>query len=192
MQLYIMPFLVIMLTFSFSRTRAQDIVGKWKCSEEFLGSLGFNSDRMSGQCRFKKDGTFEVKINGRKIVSYVADAYSSPQIRDSPSSQRLMTVRIKGTYQVKDDSISTTVSPDGVYCYIEAGDYPEPVDIRDSKMTMELKDIEQQIFENRQSEADRKSDAIKKKMLQFWQWDKEPVRMTKRHLMIGYKAMLKK
>ncbi len=170
----------------------QGIRGTWKCTEEFLSSIGFKSGRISGQCKFKKDGTFEVKINGRKSVSYVADAYSSPQIRDSPSSQRLMTVRIKGTYQVKDDSISTTVSPDGVYCYIEAGDYPEPVDIRDSKMTMELKDIEQQIFENRQSEADRKSDAIKKKMLQFWQWDKEPVRMTKRHLMIGYKAMLKK
>ncbi len=173
----------------------QGIRGTWKCTEEFLSSIGFKSGRISGQCKFKKDGTFEVKINGRKSVSYVADSYSSPQsgkFKTSPSSHRLTTVRIKGTYQIENDSISTTVTPDGVFCYIETGDYPEPVNISDSKMTMDLKDIEQQIFENRVSEAEEQTNNIKEKMLKFWQWEKEPVRMTKRHLMIGYKAMFKK
>ncbi|MBR1449439.1 MAG: hypothetical protein IJ588_11925 [Prevotella sp.] len=103
-----------------------------------------------------------------------------------------MTIKVKGTYLVNDDSISTTVNPDGVYCYIEAGDYPEPVNANDSKRTMELKEIDEYIYENRESEADRKSNAIKKIMLKFWQWEKEPIRMTKNHLMIGYKVMLKK
>lgn len=173
----------------------QGIRGTWKCTGEFLSSIGFKSGRISGQCKFKKDGTFEVKINGRKSVSYVADSYSSPQsgkFKTSPSSHRLTTVRIKGTYQIENDSISTTVTPDGVFCYIETGDYPEPVNISDSKMTMELKDIEQQIFENRVSEAEEQTNNIKEKMLKFWQWEKEPVRMTKKHLMIGYKAMFKK
>ncbi len=188
-------FISILIISIVSPCFSQGIRGTWKCTEEFLGSIGFKSGRISGQCKFKKDGTFEVKINGRKSVSYVADSYSSPQIgkfKTSPSSHRLMTVRIKGTYEIENDSISTTVSPDGVFCYIEAGDYPEPVNINDSKMTMDLKDIEQFIYENRVSEAEGQTKNIKEKMLKFWQWEKEPVRMTKRHLMIGYKAMFKK
>lgn len=195
MQRYLMLFLVVLSIYFSCCTHAQNIVGKWKCSEEFLGSLGFKSDRMSGQCKFMKNGMFEVKINGRNSVSYVADSYSSPQsgkFKTSPSSHRLTTVRIKGTYQIENDSISTTVTPDGVFCYIETGNYPEPVNISDSKMTMDLKDIEQFIYENRVSEAEGQTKNIKEKMLKFWQWEKEPVRMTKRHLMIGYKAMFKK
>jgi hypothetical protein len=57
---------------------------------------------------------------------------------------------------------------------------------------MNSKDIQQTVFDVSASHAVRQSEKIKNRMLKFWRWEKEPVRMTKRHLMIGYKAMFKK
>lgn len=154
---------------------AQNAVGKWKCSAEFLEKLGFSNDRMKGNCKFKKDGTFKVRINSGNRM------------------HKLIIITIEGTYQIEDDSITTNVRPDDISCYIDPRvSYPDPIEITDDWKTMNRKDIQQTVFDISASHAERQSEKLKNRMLKFWRWEKEPIKLTKKRLFIGYKAMFTK
>lgn len=46
---------------------AQTLVGKWTCTTKCLTELGFGYTNISGKCKFKKNGTFIVRIKGRHL-----------------------------------------------------------------------------------------------------------------------------
>ena len=154
---------------------SQNVVGKWKCAAGFIKELGLPIEGMKGNCKFRKDGTFRVRINSGYRM------------------HKLIIITIKGTYQIEGDSITTKVRPDDISCYIDPRvSYPDPIEILDDWKTMNRKDIQQTVFDVSASHAVRQSEKIKNRMLKFWRWEKEPVRLSKKRLFIGYKAMFKK
>lgn len=58
-------FIILMVLSILPAAEAQNVVGKWKCSEEFLHGLGTRFIQMRGRYHFKKDSTFTIKIKGR-------------------------------------------------------------------------------------------------------------------------------
>lgn len=151
------------------------VTGKWKCADEFLESLGFGRECMNGQCKFKKDGTFVVKLKSKKRMN------------------KLIIVKINGTYLLENGSISTTVNADDISCYIDPRiDYPDPIEITDGLRDVNKKETLQSVYDLNANWADTQSQKIKSKMYQFWQWKKEPARMVGNNLMIGYKAIFTK
>ncbi len=87
---------------------AQCVVGKWKCPAEFLDSLGLQYNDMSGYYKFKRNGTFVVKINGvRRVRKYSTVMNYSKKPDIITSAHKMIYIKVKGTYEVVKNRIST-------------------------------------------------------------------------------------
>lgn len=103
-----------------STAGAQSITGKWKCSEDFLNSLGISImyKSMKGYYKFKKDSTFTAIINGENVKSRMRKFGNKMYY----TRRRTIYIKVKGTYSMTDSTITTTVKPENIFCYVDAGE----------------------------------------------------------------------
>jgi beta-lactamase regulating signal transducer with metallopeptidase domain len=89
------------------------IVGKWKCTKELISALRTGYDDLKGYCQFNEDGTFKVKLHRPR--------YTKGKVRKITRRYRNKVVMIKltGTYSIEGNRISTKVNKKDVSCYIE-------------------------------------------------------------------------
>ena len=172
---------------------AKGITGKWKCSKEFIEGLGLHYDQMKGHYKFKKDGTFTVKINGIERTVAYSETGRGPKADITHANPRQMYIKVKGTYKIVNDSISTTVRPEDVKCYIQPGrDYPDPPDASDNKYALIEKKWKQDLYDREVFWSETQAQTVKNELMHVWRWDKEPVVITKKTLSIGNKATFKR
>ena len=172
-----------------STANAGGITGKWKCSKEFINSLGVYYDEMNGHYKFKKNGTFTVKINGVKRTVAYGDTGRELKADITHAKHRQMYIKVKGTYKIVNDSISTTVRPEDVKCYIQPGqDCPTPPDANDNRYVQSTKYFEQLLYDREVLWNETQAQTVKNELMHLWIWDKEPVKVGKKTLTIGDKA----
>ncbi len=173
---------------------AQSIVGKWKCPAEFLDSLGLQYNDMSGYYKFKKNGTFVVKINGVKMVrKYSTVMHYGEKPLTITSAHKMIYIKVKGTYEVANNRISTKVAPDGVYCFIDPGVRPpKGPDADDNEYVARMKEWKQDNYERAAFKARIQAQTVKEDLMRFWVWDNEPLTVTKESLAIGDKFCFKR
>ena len=172
---------------------AKGITGKWKCSKDFINSFGLYYDEMKGHYKFKKNGTFTVKINGVERISSFAEVGTGVKPVYVHAKHRQMYIKVKGTYKIVNDSISTTVCPENVKCYIQPGqDYPDPPTANDNRYVMAMKNFEQHMYDRELVWNEAQEQTVKNELMHVWTWDKEPVVITKKTLSIGDKATFKR
>ena len=172
---------------------AKGITGKWKCSKDFINSLGLYYDEMKGHYKFKKNGTFTVKINGVERTTAYGDTGRGLKADITHSKHRQMYIKVKGTYKIVNDSITTTVRPEDVKCYIQPGqDYPEAPDANDGKYAMLDKEWRRRMYDRELVWNEAQEQTVKNELMHVWTWDKEPVVITQKTLSIGDKATFKR
>ena len=172
---------------------AKGITGKWKCSKEFIEGLGLHYNQMKGHYKFKKDGTFTVKINGVKLTVAYSETGWGPKADITHAKHRQMYIKVKGTYKIVNDSISTTVRPEDVKCHIQPGqDYPEAPDANDNRYVQSMKYFEQMMYDQEILWNEAQKQTVNNELMHVWTWDKEPVVITKKTLSVGYKAIFKR
>ena len=167
---------------------AQNIVGKWKCSKEFLKGLGTGFGNMRGMYKFKKDSTFIVKIQGGggSNISKRHSRVSTPR--------RSLYIKVKGTFSVANGTITTKVKPKGVFCYIESGRSAPiaPTVFEAGKQGQKQYELLSSIYEGRRNTAKRQEKTIKTELMHMWNWEKEPIALNGDTLAIGDKATFTK
>ena len=172
---------------------AKGITGKWKCSKEFIEGFGLYYNEMKGHYKFKKNGTFTVKINGLKRTVAYDEVGWGPKAEFIHSKHRQMYIKVKGTYKIVNDSISTTVRPEDVKCHIQPGrDYPAPPDVNDNILVAAMKEMKQDMYDQEILWNEAQEQTVKNELMHVWTWDKEPVVITKKTLSIGDKATFKR
>lgn len=82
------------------------ITGTWKCSEQTLRNLGLDYDKMSGKIELKADSTFTMTAKGRGIGGH--NFYP----------HRTVSVKLNGTYSMKNNSVSFNLKRDNIKCHI--------------------------------------------------------------------------
>ena len=172
---------------------AKGITGKWECSKEFIEGFGLYYDEMKGHYKFKKNGTFTVKINGVERTSSFAEVGTGVKPVYVHAKHRQIYIKVKGTYKIVNDSISTTVRPEDVKCHIQPGqDYPEAPDANDGRYAMLDKEWQQRMYDQELVWNEAQEQTVKNELMHVWTWDKEPVVITKKTLSIGDKATFKR
>ncbi|MDE6012176.1 MAG: hypothetical protein K2G91_05510 [Prevotella sp.] len=181
--------IITLIVSTFSAANAGGITGKWKCSKEFIDGLGLYYDQMKGHYKFKKDGTFTVKINGRERTSKYAEVGSGRKAYFVHAEFRQICIKVNGTYKIINDSISTTVRPEDVKCHIQPSrDYPDAIDAKDSEYAIRMKEMEQRWYDNEKFFNETQAQTVKNELMHMWVWNKEPVTVNKKTLTIGNKA----
>ena len=172
---------------------AKGITGKWMCSKEFIEGLGLHYDQMKGHYKFKKNGTFTVKINGVKRTVAYGDTGRGLKADINHAKHRQMYIKVKGTYKIVNDSISTTVRPEDVKCHIQPGqDYPTPPDANDNRYVQSTKYFEQLLYDRELLWNEAQARTVKNELMHMWVWDKEPVSITDKTLFVGNKITFKR
>lgn len=198
-------FIIIMMLSVLPAAEAQNVVGKWKCSQEFLHGLGTLFIQMRGRYHFKKDSTFTIKIKGRgqrlgrkpkNEKNYVHVTTSrGVVVSKSPSninSLSTLQIRVKGTYSVSDGTISTKVAPEDVSCYVDSGIYmPDAPSLTNDSDMLRYK-MRTSWYEHRLSLSNTQEETIKRDLLEVWNWNREPLEVTKKTMKVGDKAMFKR
>lgn len=158
--------------------QAQEITGKWKCSKGALEQMGSHYKYLKGHCRFKGDGTFEVKLNSTKEVA----------------SQYSIYIRVKGTYIMEDGMITTRVERDGVYCNVP-NDMPDPY-IEHKKRLNEgyrrAENWDERKYDVSSGVKDLQENSREAELTREWNWTNEKVSLSGKTLSIGDKARLRK
>ena len=170
---------------------AGGINGKWKCSKEFLDGLGLHYDQMKGHYKFKKDGTFKVKINGvqRTSAKFTTVGNGFQKAKSYHAQHRTMYIKVRGTYKIVEDSISTIVRPEDVYCYVSPGrNQPNAIDSGDSEIAIRMKESQQRMYDTEVYMTKVQAQTVKDELMHVWTWSKEPITVNKEALSIGDKA----
>ena len=165
---------------------AQNIVGKWKCSKEFLEGLNTRFGNMRGKYKFKKDSTFIIKIHGGDGIILHIGRWSTPR--------RSLYIKVKGCYCIADGKITTNVKSGDVNCDINIGmDIPpEPTTYEAGRTGMIGYGMIKSSYNRDQNQATFQEETIKNELIHVWNWDKEPITVTKKTLTVGDKATFTK
>lgn len=167
---------------------AQNIVGKWKCSKEFLEGLNMRFGNMRGKYKFKKDSTFIIKIHGGggAHISFFSRIPSTPR--------RTLYIKVKGTYSITNGTITTNVKPGDVDCNINVGfDLPpEPTAHNGGRWEVATYDMIESKYRKRENQGAFQEETIKNEYMNVWNWRNEPITVTKKTLTVGDKATFKK
>ncbi|MDE6807472.1 MAG: hypothetical protein K2I98_03310 [Prevotella sp.] len=181
--------IITLIVSTFSAANAGGITGKWKCSKEFIDGLGLYYDQMKGHYKFKKNGTFIVEINGVERTVAFSEVSRGLKAKFIHANHRQMYIKVKGTYKIVNDSISTTVRPEDVKCYIQPGqDYPAPPDANDNRYTLAEKEWKQDLYDKEVFWSETQAQTVKNELMHIWIWNKEPVTVNKKTLTIGNKT----
>lgn len=149
----------------------QKITGKWDCEKEVVKTLQMAYEDFYCTYKFKKNGVMIIKIKGQTFLSH--------------SSQygvhfRSGSIKIKGHYEITDGKISSIVVNDDVESF--ADEYYQP--------RVENGMISQDAYYKKY-----KSLHLRKILLDYrflWDWDNEPITITKEELVIGDKLKCKR
>ena len=161
---------------------AQDILGKWSVPAEGNNQLFSLYESVDCTYKFKKNGDLIIKISGIRNLD---------NGRSNPDQYHLLqgVVEIKGKYSIEDGKISSIVENDGVKTYAS-----------DSKSNYGslLSDSVSYIvkaFGTEDNNSKRMENELRKRLLDYrflWDWNKEPITITKKELVIGDKLRCKK
>ena len=186
--------LILVISSMVLTSTAQSITGKWKCPAEFLDSLGLQYNDMTGYYKFKRNGTCVVKIDGvKRVRKHSSVMHYGEKPLTITSAHRMIYIKVKGTYEVVNNCISTKVDPKGVYCFIDPGIRPsQEVDAGDNEYVARMKEMRQENYERAASNARVQAQTVKDELMRFWVWDNEPLVVTKETLSIGDKFCFKR
>ena len=153
----------------------QKITGKWTCEKEVVKTLQTSYEDLYCTYKFKKNGVMIIKIKGQTFLSH-SILYG---VRFRSGS-----IKIKGHYEITDGKISSIVVNDDVECF--ADEYYSPsVENGMNAGTMFVGDIHRDAYYKKY-----KSLHLRKILLDYrflWDWDNEPIAITKEELVIGEK-----
>lgn len=170
---------IIMMTLGLSSVaQSQDITGKWKCSKGTLEQLGPQYKYLRGHCKFKKDGTFMVKLNS---TTEVPAAYS-------------FSIKVAGTYTTDGNTISTHVDRNGVYCNAP-NDMPSPyIENKEQKNSeyYRTQNLHERMYDVAKGVTELREDSREAELIHDWNWDKEKIELSGKTLVIRNKARLRK
>ena len=85
---------------------SQDIIGEWECPDGMYQYWGYKTGK--AHITFKKDNTFVLKIKGRNMIR-------------AGGKHRRLSVKVKGLYTEKKDSMYFYVNQKDIKCYITPG-----------------------------------------------------------------------
>lgn len=175
-------------------SHAQTIVGKWECTPEFLDGMGLKYDELRGYCKFKKNGLFEIKINGMKrmVRTSLVSNFGKRPVKVS-SVHRMMRIKVKGSFAVEDGRISTVVAPEDVHCFIDPGlELPKEPDVADSDYAVRRREMEQRRYDRAAFEANVQAQTVKNDLMRSWRWKGEPLEVTEKSLLVGGRTFFKR
>ena len=132
--------------------------------------------------KFKKNGVMIIKIKGQTVFDHNPYNYERDHIRSG-------SIKIKGHYEIKDGKISSIVVNDDVECF--ADEYNPPIE--ENNVNTASLFVGQN--ERETNYSSKKSQHLRKKLLDYrfhWDWDNEPITITKEELVIGDKLKCKR
>ena len=173
--------LSFLFSFFFASSFAQKITGKWDCDKEVMQALRIDYKEVYCTYKFKKNGTLIIKIDGETMINH-----SSNTIH-----KKVGTVRIKGKYKLDNGRITSFVNEKGV----EAA----ALVILDDKYLFEGRDALATYINNVYSSQKKYANTMEHKLLSklkehryLWDWNNEPITITKKELIIGDKLRCKR
>ena len=164
-------------------TDAQDIVGKWKYTREFFDHWDIHVlyPNMWGYCKFMKNGSFVVRINGSDFFNSVSVIQKAGDngpgiIKDKMNIAKGLYVKIKGTYTIHGNAITTHIPMKGVKVHVDLGrEHPFIEDPQWEKRDLRTRDFEEDIYESRLKTAEKQAEVIKSEKMGFWLWENVPI-----------------
>ena len=183
--------LIALAVCTLAAAQAGGIEGKWHCSKAMLDSLGLKKyPNIRGYYKFGKDGTFTVRIKGDRVLLRSSNshgfAWKTPRYMRNRAKNQTVSIKVKGTYTTDGGTITTTVDPRDVYCYINTGlQNPTEPDASASWGEYYWAQHKINLYESVESTAERLANFIKTKNMHLWQWSGEPLAVTKDSLTVG-------
>ena len=175
--------------------QARGIVGKWYCSKAFFDSLGLGVMRyypnIKGYYKFKKDGTFNVRIDGNRLSERSSEANhvfakKNPRWMKGNAKYQTLLIKVRGLYRFEGNRITAKVDTNDVYVDIDTGlDYPDEPGASASWNEFYFKNSKRNIYEVAEQHAVKQAKVIKGGNMHIWQWKELPVTVTKDTLWIG-------
>ena len=160
----------------------QKITGKWDCEQSVLRELPVNMKDIWGTYKFKKDGTFILKIRGE-------EALVASQNRDSePAPIRRIQIQVKGKYTVENGRISSEVQPEDIFCNEDFNNFVFPPDANKRQGVI---DAELSAIRN-DKDATHHLYRYLEAYSYLYEWKDVPVHLSKNKLQIGQKIILDK
>ena len=160
---------------------AQKITGKWRCNKEVAKVLRMDYEDYYCTYKFKKNGTLIIKFNGERTVDHSTTSIHT----------KIGTFRIKGKYELNDGKISSIIKN-------------EDVDVGATEIYYSRTLFEQgknsasfmhSVNSSRVSYSKRMERKLRIRLINnrfLWDWDNEPITITKRELVIGEKLKCKR
>ena len=183
--------LIALAICTLAAAQAGGIEGKWYCSKAMLDSLGLKKyPNIRGYYKFGKDGTFSVRIKGDRVLLRSSNshgfAWKTPRYMRNRAKNQTVSIKVKGTYTTDGGTITTTVDPRDVYCYINTGlQNPTEPDASASWGEYYWAQHKINLYESVESTAERLANFIKTSNMHLWQWSGEPLAVTKDSLTVG-------
>lgn len=158
---------------------AQNITGKWECTNEMLKELGYGYMSNKGYCKFYADGKFVFSMKGWALRW--------------ERSHRTIVIKVKGHYTVNDGCISTTLDDKNIFVYVEPEiDAPwlnEKIVEHEKYRTY---DFSQTWWTTITTECDAQEESVRDRLFQFWNMKNAKIDKDRQLLNIGKKIKLKK
>ncbi len=173
--------------------QAQTISGKWKCSKELLDGMRLRYKEMRGCYKFKKNGKFTFYVSGRRAgKAKVVPVLETGGFKKFGSRQNIVTIKVKGTYKIENNMITTQVDPKKVKVYVSSGRRSRlPADyINDSDIDIKFHDMQDVTLRSIKTMADAQENMIREEKTYLWNWHNLPITITGDSAMIGEKIKL--
>lgn len=172
----------LLYLFSLNLSFAQQLIGKWKCSEDTMLEMGLGYKSISGKCHFKKNGTFTIRIKGRSLLGHKFWRYQT------------MSAKVKGKYILDGNNITSMINTDAIKVDVDSG-------MEDPELNQKTKEAEKyttwdsarRTYEMELYYCGVQEQVIKEKILNLWTWNKLQISHADTgNIYIGNMIMLKK
>ncbi len=172
----------------------RNLTGKWKCSGEFLHNVGIGPffPHLSGYYKFRKNGTFTIRINGAQHHSWRDEVYTYSGKLEKLGSDiaKSAYIKVKGTYTIEDGRITTAVRPADVKFYFDQGrSHPDIDNPELQDRNPRWYDMEVSFYEQQEKFYEQMGETVKRELMPLWTWRNESVVVTEDELLIGRKAL---
>ena len=158
---------------------AQKITGRWHCPTDVVKQYRLGFDGVGCRYKFKKNGTFVLKIKG--------DSFVGNNIMGDKEHHYSGSIVVKGKYRVQDGTISSFVEKDNIKT--AASDYRNYTIGEDSPAHFFVVDNQgSAAYEN------MKSMELRRRIMDnsfLWDWKDVPIEQAGNQLIIGDKLILR-
>ena len=170
-------------------SNAQNIIGKWECPKEFLNSVGFINKDVHGYYLFKKNGKFSLRISGTRQTGYVyrGEYYDGREFRTYKTHGKfcIMSVKVKGRYEIVDGRITTYVKPKDSKIYVSPGLNQPEFNGREGVVEQQWKRMDDRHYNIASTVAEFQENTIKTERRGLWTWTKASMQFNKDTLTVG-------